>query len=32
MKKVFDANYGEVNSYPADAWKNVYGVDIENLA
>lgn len=26
--KVFDANYGVVNSYPAEAWKNVYGVDL----
>ena len=24
--KAFDANYGSVNSYPAEAWKNVYGV------
>lgn len=27
--KAFDSNYGRVNSYPAEAWKNVYGVDIE---
>ena len=27
--KAFDSNYGSVNSYPAEAWKNVYGVDIE---
>lgn len=27
--KVFDANYGSVNSYPAEAWKNVYGVDLQ---
>ena len=26
--KAFDANYGSVNSYPAEAWKNVYGVTI----
>lgn len=26
--KAFDANYGSVNSYPAEAWKNVYGIDI----
>ena len=26
--KAFDANYGSVNSYPAEAWKNVYGVEI----
>ncbi|MDR1240280.1 MAG: hypothetical protein LBK29_00140 [Oscillospiraceae bacterium] len=31
MKRVFDSNYGEVNSYPAIAWESVYGVDIENL-
>ena len=27
--KVFDSNYGSVNSYPAEAWKNVYGVEIK---
>jgi prophage antirepressor-like protein len=32
MRKVFDANYGKINSYPIEAWKNVYGLDIENLA
>ena len=26
--KAFDSNYGSVNSYPAEAWKNVYGVEI----
>ena len=26
--KVFDANYGSVNSYPSESWKNVYGVDL----
>jgi hypothetical protein len=31
-RKIFDANYTEINSYPAEAWKNVYGLDIENLA
>lgn len=29
--KAYDANYGSVNSYPAEAWKNVYGVDLERL-
>jgi prophage antirepressor-like protein len=32
MKKVFDSNYGKINSYPAEAWANVYSLDIENLA
>ena len=27
--KAFDSNYGSVNSYPAEAWKNVYGVEIK---
>ena len=27
--KAFDANYGSVNSYPSEAWKNVYGVDLQ---
>ncbi len=26
--KAFDANYGSINSYPAEAWKNVYGVEL----
>lgn len=26
--KAFDANYGSVNSYPAEAWKNVYGIEL----
>ena len=26
--KAFDVNYGEVNSYPAEAWQNVYGVNL----
>ncbi len=26
--KAFDANYGSVNSYPIEAWKNVYGLDL----
>jgi hypothetical protein len=28
MPKVPDQNYGEVNSYHADVWFNVYGVEI----
>ena len=27
--KAFDSNYGSVNSYPAEAWKNVDGVEIK---
>ena len=27
--KASDSNYGSVNSYPAEAWKNVYGVEIK---
>ena len=27
--KASDSNYGEVNSYPAEAWKNVYGVVLQ---
>lgn len=26
--KAFDVNYGSVNSYPIEAWKNVYGIEI----
>ena len=26
--KAFDANYGSVNSYPIEAWKNVYGIEL----
>lgn len=29
--KAYDANYGSVNSYPAEAWKNVYGLDLREL-
>lgn len=29
--RVYDANYGSVNSYPAEAWKNVYGIDLKEL-
>ncbi len=28
IKKVFDANYGEVNSYHSSVWLEVYGVDM----
>ena len=28
MKKIFDANYGEVNTYPAIAWLKVYNVEL----
>lgn len=26
--KAFDSNYGSVNSYPIEAWKNAYGIEI----
>lgn len=26
--KAFDSNYGSVNSYPIEAWKNVYGIEL----
>lgn len=29
--KAFDSNYGSVNSYPAEAWKNVYGIKLKEL-
>ena len=29
--KVGDVNYGSVNVYPAEAWMNVYGVDLAEL-
>ena len=28
IKKVFDANYGEVNAYHIDVWHAVYGVEV----
>lgn len=31
INDVFDANYGTVKSYHADAWYEVYGVDIEEI-
>ena len=29
MKKIFDPNFGAVNTYPAEAWKEVYGIDLD---
>ena len=31
MKKVFDPNFGAVNTYPAEAWQEVYGIDLTML-
>lgn len=31
IKKVFDANYGTVNSYPLQAWRDVYQIDLSGL-
>lgn len=31
IKKAQDANYGEVNSYPAQAWKEVYKIEIKEI-
>lgn len=31
IKKVFDANYGTVNSYPLQAWLDVYAIDLSGL-
>lgn len=31
IKKAQDANYGEVNSYPAEAWKKVYKIEIKEI-
>ena len=28
IRGIFDANYGEVKTYPAEAWKAVYGLDL----
>jgi hypothetical protein len=28
IKKIFDANYGDVAIYPGEAWKNVYGINL----
>ena len=29
--KAYDENYGSVNSYPAEAWRNVYGLELEEM-
>ena len=31
-RKVFDANYGQVNSYHASVWEAVYGIDLNEVA
>ena len=31
MPKIFDANYGSVRIYPAEAWQEIYGVDLKEL-
>ncbi|CDB23956.1 uncharacterized protein BN706_00219 [Clostridium sp. CAG:557] len=31
MPKIFDANYGSVRTYPAEAWLEIYGVDLKEL-
>lgn len=31
MPKIFDANYGSVRTYPAEAWQKIYGVDLKEL-
>lgn len=31
MPKIFDANYGSVRTYPAEAWQEIYGVDLTEL-
>jgi len=30
-RKVHDDRYGKVNTYPAQAWKGVYRVDLSTL-
>ena len=31
VKKVFDVNYGEVNSYHRNVWVEVYGIDLRDI-
>lgn len=31
MPKIFDSNYGSVRTYPAIAWQEIYGVDLNEL-
>ena len=31
MKKIFDPNFGAVNTYPEEAWLEVYGIDLTKL-
>lgn len=31
MPKIFDANYGSVRTYPAEAWQKIYDVDLKKL-
>ena len=31
MKKIFDPNFGAVNTYPEEAWQEVYGIDLTML-
>jgi hypothetical protein len=30
IQKIFDANYGDVYTYPSKTWKEVYGIDLNN--